>query len=82
MSMQIPKSLQAILTATDDTLGGSLRFKGTRIPLELFLDTISTGYSLDNFLATYPTVHREQAEAVLTWQNQVSKDSVGLPTSQ
>lgn len=65
--IQIPAELKDVLVSTDDTLGGSVRFSGTRVPLQALLDTIQGGGSLEEFLDGWPDVSKEQAQAVLDW---------------
>ncbi len=65
--IQIPAALKDVLVSTEDTLGGSVRFSGTRVPLQALLDTIQGGGSLEEFLDGWPDVSREQAQAVLDW---------------
>jgi len=69
--MTIPKELQAVLTSSPDTLGGSVRFVGTRVPVQALLDTVICNHTIDYFLEGYPDVSRQQADAVVKWeQNQ------------
>jgi uncharacterized protein (DUF433 family) len=44
--------------------GGTGVFKGTRVPIRSLLDYLEEGRSLEEFLADFPTVTREQAVAV------------------
>jgi uncharacterized protein (DUF433 family) len=48
-----------------DILGGRPVFKGTRVPIESLYDHLKEGISIQDFLADFPTVSKEQAEAVL-----------------
>lgn len=63
--VEIPAELQGVLVSTDDTLGGSVRFAGTRVPLQALLDTLQGGGSLEEFLDGWPDVTSEQARTVL-----------------
>lgn len=45
--------------------GGVPVFVGTRVPLKNLLDSLEASDSLDQFLADYPSVSREQALAAL-----------------
>ena len=45
--------------------GGTPVFRGTRVPLQLLLDSLERGHTLEEFLEGYPTVSREMAVAVL-----------------
>jgi uncharacterized protein (DUF433 family) len=46
-------------------LGGTLVFVGTRVPVKNLFDYLEAGDSLDHFLASFPSVTREQAVAAL-----------------
>src|SRR5262245_62008677 len=48
-----------------DILGGTLVFVGTRVPVQTLLDYLEAGDPLDEFLADFPSVRREQAVAAL-----------------
>jgi uncharacterized protein (DUF433 family) len=48
-----------------DVLGGTPVFSGTRVPVRTLIDYLEGGDSLNEFLADFPTVTREQAVAVL-----------------
>ena len=40
-------------------------FRGTRVPVQAFFDYLEGGHALDEFLADFPTVCREDAIAML-----------------
>ena len=44
---------------------GAPVFKGTRVPIEAFIDNLEAGLTLDEFLDNFPTVSREHALQVL-----------------
>ncbi|HEY8623429.1 MAG TPA: DUF433 domain-containing protein [Casimicrobiaceae bacterium] len=46
-------------------LGGTSVFVGTRVPVKNLFDYLEAGDSLDDFLASFPSVTREQAVAAL-----------------
>ena len=48
-----------------EIMSGAPVFRGTRVPVEMFLNSIKKGATLDEFLDCCPTVTRDQAEAVL-----------------
>ena len=48
-----------------EVLGGTPCFAGTRVPVESLFDHLRRGYTVDYFLSQFPTVRREQVEAVL-----------------
>lgn len=48
-----------------DKVGGAWLFRGTRVPIRALFENLEDGARLDDFLAWFPGVTREQAEAVL-----------------
>jgi uncharacterized protein (DUF433 family) len=56
---------QAIVTSSQDILGGTPVFAGTRVPVQALIDYLEGGETIDDFLAGFPTVKREQVVAFL-----------------
>jgi uncharacterized protein (DUF433 family) len=54
-----------VVHSDPEILGGTPVFVGTRVPLRNLIDYLEGGYSLDEFLDSFPSVSREQAVAVL-----------------
>jgi uncharacterized protein (DUF433 family) len=54
-----------VIHSSSDILGGTPVFAGTRVPIETLIDYLKAGDSLEQFLADFPTVTREQAVQVL-----------------
>jgi uncharacterized protein (DUF433 family) len=48
-----------------EIMGGTPVFVGTRVPVQTLLDYLEAGDPLDEFLADFPSVSREQVVAVL-----------------
>jgi len=46
-------------------MGGTPVFRGTRVPVQTLLDYLEAGDSIDEFLAGFPSVTREQVIAFL-----------------
>jgi uncharacterized protein (DUF433 family) len=46
-------------------MGGAAVFPGTRVPVQTLLDYLEAGDSIDDFLAGFPTVRRDQVIAFL-----------------
>ncbi len=55
----------ALIQCSDDVLGGTPVFAGTRVPVQTLFDYIEEGENLDEFLANFPSVSREHAVRVL-----------------
>ena len=58
---------------SEDVLGGTMVFRGTRVPVQTLIDYLEAGDRLDDFLADYPTVTRDQAIAAL----EVAREALG-----
>ena len=54
-----------IILRDPDVMNGALVFAGTRVPIEILIQHLIVGDSLDKFLDDFPTVSREQAVAFL-----------------
>ena len=46
-------------------MGGTLVFRGTRVPAQTLLDYLEDGFNLDGFLDEFPSVSRVDAEQFL-----------------
>jgi uncharacterized protein (DUF433 family) len=46
-------------------MSGAWVFKGTRIPVAALFENLESGASIDDFLAWFPGVSRQQVERVL-----------------
>ena len=46
-------------------LGGTPCFAGTRVPVAALIDHLEEGHNIDFFLSQFPTVGRDQVQAVL-----------------
>jgi len=59
------KSRQNVVQSDPEIMSGALVFSGTRVPVYNLFDYLEAGDSLDKFLASFPSVTREQAIAAL-----------------
>jgi uncharacterized protein (DUF433 family) len=50
---------------TPGKVGGAWVFRGTRVPVKALFENLESGARVDDFLAWFPGVTREQVEAVL-----------------
>ena len=48
-----------------DRLSGTPCFRGTRIPVQMLIDHLAAGFSLDEFLETVPSLERGQTQRFL-----------------
>lgn len=49
-----------VISCSPDVMGGTPVFAGTRVPLQTLLDYLEAGDSIDEFLAGFPSVSRQQ----------------------
>ena len=54
-----------LINRSDDILGGTPVFAGTRVPVQTLFDYLEEGDILDEFLDDFPAVSREHAIKVL-----------------
>ncbi|CAN5782287.1 hypothetical protein BH24ACI1_BH24ACI1_22300 [soil metagenome] len=65
-----------IVTISNEVMGGTPVFTGTRVPLLTLIDYLKAGDSIDDFLEGFPTVKREQViefleEAEREWRKKL-----------
>ena len=54
-----------IVSHNPDMVSEALVFAGTRVPVQILIDYLKAGETLDQFLDGFPIVSREQAEVFL-----------------
>lgn len=55
----------SVISCSRDVMGGTPVFAGTRVPVQTLLDYLEGGESIDEFLAGFPSVSREQVVSFL-----------------
>ena len=60
----------SLIVSNPEILGGTLVFKGTRVPVRTLFEYLADGLSLEYFLECFPSVTREQATDVLRLSQQ------------
>jgi len=53
------------VSCRSDVMGGTAVFYSTRVPVQTLLDYLEAGESIDDFLAGFPSVTRQQVIAFL-----------------
>lgn len=76
--IMIPIELAGVLSQDANIMSGSICFAGTRVPVIALLDTLHCGESVDYFLADFPDVTKEQALAVVMWEQNTARSVLGL----
>ena len=49
-----------VISCNPDVMGGTPVFAGTRVPVQTLLDYLEAGDTVDEFLAGFPSISREQ----------------------
>lgn len=55
----------SLIQRSEDVLGGTPVFAGTRVPIQTLFDYLEGGDTLDEFVDDFPSVSREHALQVL-----------------
>lgn len=50
----------SVVSRSAEVMGGTPVFLGTRVPIQTLLDYLEAGESINDFLAGFPSVTREQ----------------------
>ncbi len=66
--MRVPEGLESVLSIDPEIMHGELCFKGTRVPILVFLDNLQEGMGPEEFVSIYTSVKRSQVDAVVAWQ--------------
>lgn len=56
---------QSVVSCNPEVMGGTPVFRGTRVPVQTFVEYLESSQSIDDFLEGFPTIKREQAIAFL-----------------
>ena len=60
-----PTELEGVIHSDPEIMGGTPVFVGTRVPLQNLIDSLEGNESVEDFLAAFPTVQRQQVIAVI-----------------
>ena len=56
---------KSVVSRDPEIMSGALVFHGTRVPVQILVDHLEAGDSIDRFLEGFPTVRRDQVMAFL-----------------
>ena len=51
---------KSVISRNPKVMGGTAVFSSTRVPVQTLLDYLESGESIDDFLAGFPSVNRDQ----------------------
>jgi uncharacterized protein (DUF433 family) len=64
-----------IVTSNPNVMHGTPCFEGTRVAVQSLFDHLEGGYTVDGFLAEFPSVRREQVIGLLEQLKQQAEES-------
>jgi uncharacterized protein (DUF433 family) len=70
MTAEQRHALETVISINKEIMHGTPCFSGTRVPVQTLMDFLETGETIDEFLAVYPYIPREQVVAFL----EISRD--------
>jgi uncharacterized protein (DUF433 family) len=75
LELGMPDDTSSLITADPEILGGKPVIAGTRISVQLILEKLRDGWSIQDLLEDYPHLTREQIIAAITYAASV----MGMP---
>jgi uncharacterized protein (DUF433 family) len=65
-----------VITVSWDIMHGTPCFTGTRVPVQTLIDFLESGDRIDDFLAVYPYIPRQQVLAFLELSRDIAIDQI------
>jgi uncharacterized protein (DUF433 family) len=81
MKPELLKRLEEVVWVDPDRMSGAPCFKGTRIPIQMLIEHLAAGFSLDQFLETVPSLERKQAQRFLELAGEQMQESASSLTN-
>ncbi len=81
MTAEQKTALANLITIDNEVMHGTPCFTGTRVPIQTRIDFLETEESIDDFLAVYPYISREQAHAFLELSKDLTIEQVSCASS-
>jgi uncharacterized protein (DUF433 family) len=78
-----PTNWREHIDRNPEILGGKPKIKGTRIAVELIVDRLGQGWSMDELREAYPQINEEQIRACLVFAADwlANSDIIDIPHS-
>jgi uncharacterized protein (DUF433 family) len=81
MKPELLRRLEEVVWVDPDRMSGAPCFKGTRIPIQMLIEHLAAGFSLDEFLETVPSLERKQAQRFLELAGEQMKECASSLTN-
>ena len=76
MTAEQKSALAEIVTIDKDVMHGTPCFTGTRVPVQTLIDFLETGDSINDFLAAYPYIPRQQVITFLELSRDITLEQI------
>jgi uncharacterized protein (DUF433 family) len=81
MRPELLRELEDVIWVDADRMSGTPCFKGTRIPVQMLIDHLAAGFSLDEFLETVPSLERAPAQRFIELAGEQIKECASSLTN-
>jgi len=81
MTAEQRNALAEIVTVDKEVMHGTPCFAGTRVPVQTLIDFLETGDSINDFLAAYPYIPRQQVIAFLELSRDITLEQITCASS-
>ena len=81
MRPELLRQLEEVVWVDADRLSGQPCFRGTRIPVQMLIDHLTAGFSLDEFLETVPSLERVLAQRFIELAGEQMKECASSLTN-
>ena len=76
MTAEQKNALAEIVAIDRDVMHGTPCFTGTRVPVQTLIDFLETGDSINDFLAAYPYIPRQQVITFLELSRDITFEQI------
>lgn len=81
MTAEQKASLQNAVRVDPEVMHGTPCFAGTRVPVQTLIDFFETGQGVNDFLAVYPYISREQVFAFLDFSKELTFEQLSCAST-
>lgn len=74
VGVQLAEDWKSRIAVDPDILAGKVVIRGTRISVELILDLLANGWTVETILENYPQLKREDIIAALKYATEILKE--------
>lgn len=81
MTIEQRNALAEVISIDKEVMHGTPCFTNTRVPVKTLIDFLETGESIDDFLAVYPYIPRQQVLLFLELSRDVTLEQLTCASS-